>query len=486
MSAHDSGTGTHTGLRSGTLGVAAIVFFVVATLGPMSAVIGGLPLSVATGTGVGTPGIQVLVSMLLLLFSFGFVAMSRHIVSAGGFYVYIGEAFGPRARRAAGLVALYSFHSLALALWALLSVTTQGFVNDLVGVDISWVVIMVTGLVVVGLLGRRDVNVSARLLGLLMIAEIVVILILDAAIVLQAPGSSFTAAPFQPDNVFSGNVGAGFMFGVALFIGFEGTAIYSEEAKDPRRTVPRATWVALAIIAAFQVLTAWCLVVAYGAGNVQDAALADVANFVYNAADQCLGGAYVDVMKLLFVTSTFGACLGVHNAVSRYQFSLAREGVLPAKLAETHPEWRSPHHSSLAQTVVAVVVTLAFYFAGTAPLTFFAVLLAVATFGLMTLMGTLSIAALVFFARDSHGESVWKRAVAPAASAAGFVLAVVLLLKNWDLQTGSTSWLVSHMPWTVLIVALLGAALPGRTQAGTPRHLDEPVVTDDELPHQPA
>ncbi|MFM9695019.1 APC family permease [Streptomyces europaeiscabiei] len=465
----------HTALRTGSLGVTAIVFFVVATVGPMSALIGGIPLAFALGPGTGVPGLFLFVAALLILFSVGYTAMSRHVVDVGGFYVYIGSAFGRRAQQAAGLVALFSYHTMILALWALLSLITSAFIHEAAGWNVSWIVVMLAGLALVGVLGRRDVNLSAGVLGVLMLAEVAVIAVMDVAVFLQTPASGFTAAPFELGHIFQGDVGAGFMFCVVVFIGFEATAIYSEEAKDPRRTIPRAAYVSVGVIALFHIVSSWALVLAYGTDHVQNAALGDMTNFVYAVADNSLGGTFVVVMKVLFVTSTFAACLGVHNAVSRYQFSLAREGILPRKLAQTHPKWMSPHHSSLAQTVIAMVVILAFHLAGVAPTTIFSLLLAMGTFGLIVLMGALCFAVMYFFGRDHRGENWWVRLAAPLIAGAGFTTVIVLLLKNWDVQTGSSAWFAAYLPWLVPVLAVIGFFLPGSAAGLGRRQADPPV-----------
>ena len=54
------------------------------------------------------------------------------------------------------------------------------------------------------------------------------------------------------------------MLAFGSFVGFEATAIFGEEAKDPRRTVPRATYIAIGAIALFYLLTTWAVVSAYG------------------------------------------------------------------------------------------------------------------------------------------------------------------------------------------------------------------------------
>jgi amino acid transporter len=270
-----------------------------------------------------------------------------------------------------------------------------------------------------------------------------------------------------------------------VFIGFEATAIYSEEAREPRKTIPRAAYVAIAVVAVFHVVTAWSVVLHYGPSNVQDAALADPGNFVYNVADATIGGAYVDVMKVLFITSTFAACLGVHNALSRYQYSLARDGLLPKALSHTHPVWKSPHKSSLSQTVFAIAAIVVLWAFGVEPMTVFALLMAVGAFGLITLMAALCVAVVYFFIRDRRDESHWSRLIAPAIAGVGFITVIVLLLENWDIQTGSTGWVAQNLPWAIPSLAIIGFLVPGRADDPEPsRSADR--ADEPEQPAPPA
>jgi amino acid transporter len=451
----------HRSLRAGSLGVAAITFFVVASVGPMSAVVGGVPLAFAAGPGAGVPGLFVATGLLLLLFAVGFISMSRRIVSAGGFYVYVGAAFGIRAKRAAGYLALLSYYAVALALWALLSVTASGLMVEIGGPDISWAYYALGGLLIVGFLGYRDVNVSARVLGVLAIAEVIIILILNAAVVFQGGADGLSAAPFEPSRALDGNVAAGMLFCISVFLGFECTAIYSEEARDPKRTIPLATYICVGLISVFYIVTSWVLAMAFGVDGVQGAAQEDPAGLVFAVGADYIGSSFVDTMKVLFVTSTFAACLGFHNAVSRYQFSLAREHMLPESLSETHPEWRSPTRSSVVQTVIGLSIILLAWATGQDPIRIvFSLLIAIGALGIIVIWVLTSAAIVKFFRTETDDQHLFKTLVAPTLSGLGLAWIVVLLVKNWDVQTGMPGTWASFLPFAIPAVLALGFLLP--------------------------
>lgn len=251
------------------------------------------------------------------------------------------------------------------------------------------------------------------------------------------------------------------MFCVAVFLGFEGTAIYGEEARDPKRTIPRATYLCVGLISGFYLLTTWVIAMAYGTNEVQKAAQSNPTGLVFGIGGRYIGGPFVDLMMALFITSTFAACLGMHNAVARYQFSLARERMLPERLSETHPVWKSPHKSSLTQSVLVVLVTVGFWVSGQDPITIvFALLLAIGTLGVMVIWVMTSASIVKYFGTVEHDENVFKSLIAPAVSGLGLAAIIVVLLKNWDLQTGMPDSWASYLPISLVAVLVLGFILP--------------------------
>jgi len=76
------------GLGKNRLGLFSLVFFVVAAASPLTGVVGGLPVAILSGNGGGIPVIYLFACLILMLFSVGYIAMSRHVKSAGAFYTW--------------------------------------------------------------------------------------------------------------------------------------------------------------------------------------------------------------------------------------------------------------------------------------------------------------------------------------------------------------------------------------------------------------
>jgi amino acid transporter len=447
------------GLR-GSIGVVGIVFLVVAAAAPLTSIGGALPVMLAIGNGPGSPLAYVVAAVVLLLFSVGYAAMSRHVVDAGAFYAYVSTGLGtPTGGGAAGL-ALLTYTAIQAAIYGLAGATAQGLVVQYGGPDLPWWVWSLLLMAVVGLLGYRNIDVGAKVLGVLLTLEIGVIAVVAVAVLAQGGADGIDLRSFTPTEFFSGAPGISIMFAIASFIGFEATAIYGEEARNPRRTVPLATYVSVVLIGGFYALASWAVVLAFGTDGVVAAAQADTAGLVFTATADYLSPAVADAMLVLLLTSLFAALLAFHNAISRYLFALGRQGMAPAALGRTHERHASPHVGSLVQTATAVVVVAVFAGAGADPvLQLFTWMSGLATVSVLLLMVLTSVAVLAFFARSRVDRRVWHTRVAPVLGTLGLLGIVALVLANFTTLISGDAALAAVLLVVIAVAFAAGVAV---------------------------
>lgn len=458
-------------LRREALGTAGIVFFVVAAAGPLAATVGASPVAFMSN-GVGTPGAYALAAIVLLIFAVGFAAMARHVSSAGGFAVVISRGLGTRFGFAAAFVALVSYNGMLLGLYGVFGFFANSVFADLFGLHVAWEVWALLAIALVAVFGYNDVHLSARVLGTLMICEVLILLVFDVVLLGDGGASGWTAAPFDPGNIFSGAPGIAFLFAFASFVGFEATTIYGEEARDPRRTVARATYAAVLLIGVFYVLNTYAITVAYGPDAIGAAAAKDPGGLFFVMSTKYIGGGFTDVMQVLLITSFFAVLLAFHNTLARYLFALGRAGLLPDGLGRTHARHRAPHLASIVQSVVSIVVVGAFMIAGADPFAdLYSWLVGLGTVGVLSLQAVASVAVIGFFRRTRLERNPWTTVIAPLLGMAGLVTAVVLALDNFDVLTGVSTGLVPLLPWLLPIAAVLGVAV-GAARSGHGVDLD--------------
>ncbi len=462
-------------LRYGRLGAMAIAFFVISAAAPLTGMAGGAPFAMLLGNGPGVPFAYALVTLLMLVFAVGYVAMARHHTSAGAFYSYVARAMGGHAGGAAAWIALLGYNAMQIGLYGLWGIASAGFLDSAFGVSVPWWVMAYFAMALIALLGYRQIDLSLKVLAVLVAGEFLIVLLFDL-MVLARGGSGgeggLSGSSFTWDSLSSGAPAIGLLFAAASFVGFEATTIYSEEAKEPRRTVPRATYIAVLTIGIFFMITSWLMVNAYG----NDATLVsfltsedlngDPTNFLFAMATPYLGSFLVDkVMLFLFASSLFAALLAFHNAVARYAYALGREGLVPERLGRTHEVHLSPHMGSLSQTALAAVVVAIFAIRGMDPgLTLFTWLTQLGTLAIAYLMALSALSVIVFFQRNKGlDDNSWRTTIAPALAMLGLAGVAMYATSQFGFligdQTSILSWLLPSLIGVAVVVGVISASL---------------------------
>lgn len=443
------------GLRRGVLGVWAVAFFVISAAGPLIAVAGGLPIGMLFGNGAGMPAAFLVATAVLVTFAVGYTGMARHVRSAGGFYAFAAEGLGARAGGAAAMVAVLAYNAMQIGVYGMFG-RAAGALAAGFGLELPWWAWAYAAMVLVALCGWRQIDISARILGALVAAEYLSVLALDVLILRQG---SVSVEPFSPAAFAMGSPAIGLLFCFASFIGFEATTIYAEEARQPERTVPLATYLSVLLIGAFYAFTAWCMVLGAGVEQLLPwlKAAPDPTRLLFALSDHYAGAGLTLVLQVLFVTSVFAGLLAFHNAAARYFFALGRDGLLPAALGRVHPRHQSPHLGSLLQSTLAAGLVLPFALGGADPvLTLFNWLTNVGTLGVLSLMALASFAAAAFFARR---REPWTALIAPVASGLALASVAALATANFGLLTGASALLAKLLPASVGLAGLIGLAL---------------------------
>ena len=411
-------------LAKNRLGVPSVVFFGVAGAAPLTVIIGSISAIYAIIGSTAVPIAYLVVAGILSLFTVGFVAMSRHIVNSGAFYSYISHGLGRAAGVGAAFVALPAYSLMQIGLFGLFGSAASGILAEL-GYHIPWYACAIAAWLVITVLGLLWVDLSGRVLAVLLVAEISIVVIYDLTMVSHPGAAGVTLSPFSPAPLLTPVAGSLLVLAVAGFVGFEATVVLSEEAKDPKRTIARATHWAVMLAGLLCAVSAWAMSVNTGPDRIAEVAKEHRTDLVFALVSPHLPAMLVDIGYVLFLTSVFAALLAFHAAVARYQFALGREGVLPAAWGRTHPRTGAPLLGSITQSVLALGVLTAYAVAGAEPLVFvFAWLTTIGGLGVLILMWAASASVIAFFARNRRREAVWRAYIAPLLA---FLLLTVVL-----------------------------------------------------------
>ncbi len=476
----DSGraAGGPTRRLKGKLGPTAIVFMVVAAAAPLTVVAGTFPVGIAAGNGAAFPASYIICTAVLLLFAVGFTAMARRIRGAGAFYTYIAHGFGRHVGLGAAFLALLSYTAVQGGVYGYIGAAFDEIVTSHGGPSVPWYLYALAMMAIVGTLGYRHIEVSGKVLGVLLVCEVGIVLVINAAVIGKGGAEGMSTAVLDPGNFFTGAPGIALIFALAGYIGFEATAVFRDEARDPERTIPRATYVALLLIGGFYALSSWVMVSAWGDEGAVVAATDSPATMLIDTATTYLGSVVSDLVQVLLITSLFAALLSFHNVLARYIFSLGNTRALPARCGQSHLRHESPHIASVLQTVSALVLVAVSVVAGLDPVTeVFTWFVGTASVGIVVLMTLTSAAVVVYFRRTRFDNRLWHTLIAPGLGFIGLAVLSVMTAVNLPLLVGGSTTLAG-----IITVLLVGAFLGGIAVAMLRPHAghQEPTIPDND------
>jgi amino acid transporter len=446
------------GLRAGRLSTWGLCFLGIAAVTPLSVVAGGIPLGYGQVRQLGVPAGYTVVAVVLALFTVGLAAMASHVPNSGAFYSYAAAGLGRPAGVATAMIALAAYNAMQIGLYGAFGVATAAAMS-IVGVHVYWGVWVLLGWLAVGVLGQLKVRVNARILGVLIGAEVLIVLLLDAAMVTHPAGGTVRYDTLNPVLLASPEGAASLVGGIAGLVGFEIPLAFALLARDPRKTTRRAISATLAVVALLYAGSAWAMSVVTGPDRIIAVAGEHLSDLFFFLPAPYLPGVVLQVAAALFATSLFAAMLAFHSTVARYTLTLAREGVLSHRLARTRDD-EVPVGGSALQTAVAIVSLLVIVGLGLDPTTdlFFYGTIS-GGLGVLILMSVAAVAVIRFFHRHPRGENLWRRRIAPIVSAAFLITTLLLTLAFFGELLGTANPLrVWATPLGYLLVAASGVA----------------------------
>lgn len=467
-------------LKRNALGAGAIAFLVIAMAAPLATASGNFALGMAIGNGIGLPGTYLIIALVLLVFSVGFAAMARQVVNTGAFYAYVGVALGYRMGAAAGYMATIGYNVLSGFGFGVAGFfATQAF-TTVTGIGVPWWIGSAVFLVVSFLLGYGGVELSTRVTGTLLVIECLFLLVVDIAILAVRGPAAFSLEVFNPANIFTGGFGIAIALAFLSFIGFEATAIFSEEAKDPRRTVGRATRIALVIIGGLYVISSWAIVANFGVANAAEVAAGPDASAMFiTSITDALGKTGQIVFSVLLVTSFLALTNTVHATGARYIFAMARARLLPTGLGVVEAKHGSPLRAQVVQASIVLVILIVWASINLDPFIDLGVLGTLGSVSIIALQAFASFAIFVYF-RKRKDPRIWRTAIAPGVATLLLLGVLVVAVVAWPVLIGFGSGPLLVVPAIIPIVGIVGWLVAHRR--GPIAHEFETTSRADEEP----
>jgi basic amino acid/polyamine antiporter, APA family len=282
-----------------------------------------------------------------------FAEIASLFPKAGGFYVYLKEAFGELPAFLYGWTMLLVINTGSLAA---LSLVFASYLNVLIPIsDLAQLIIAISAiaiLTVMNVLGVRlgglfaSIFTTAKLLGILTVVLI---------------GVFWGHNPVSMTFAWSGNtqnlplISA---FGLALigvtfsYGGYQHATFVAAEVKDAQRIVPKAMLVGIAVVclAYLTINIAYLKLLPMAQITSSGSVASDAVSTIWAA-----GSRFIAFLIVLSVLGTIGIYI---LTAPRIYFAMADDGIFFKKFAEIHPTYKTPIWSIIFQSAWAILLLI--------------------------------------------------------------------------------------------------------------------------------
>src|SRR6516162_6302401 len=341
-------------LHRGALGLVDISASTMANIGPAYSFYFGFAGIVAL-VGVASPLVLVAAIVAIALLGNTLSQFSRAHPSTGGFITFVGRTFGGTSAVTTALLCgagyIIAIASVLVISGGFLSMMIEFYLN----VSIPWIIFSAAFTAGAMVMMFRGVAVSTKLAGFFFGFELTVLLVVAIAALIKH-GGHLSAVPFEPSHINNGFTGlaAAFPLGVYLFIGWENSAALAEETTNPRRNVPRAVFMSIALMAFTYLLVAYATVTGFGYHDK----LLTAAAIPFISVAHSIAAWLAFIAYIAGLTSTLGVLIAAVNSQCRLIFNAGREGLLPRWIGKVHPVRRTPVNAIITFVGIAGAITL--------------------------------------------------------------------------------------------------------------------------------
>lgn len=473
-----------TSLLKNSMRFFTIVLMVTAAAAPLVVVSAYIPISIAFGAGMSVPVTYAAATIILLIFTVGFAQMAKRITASGAFYNYTTKGLGKSVGLGAGLTVMLGYSMIAPAIAGGFGYYFSSMLSTYLAVDVPWWVSAIGVFILMWFLSYFKVTLTGRILGTLLTLEVLVVFIVATATIFQGGAEGQLPGTLSPTAwAAAPAVGIGFFLAFWSWIGFETTAIYGEETADPKKSVPRATYIAVITLGVFYTYASYAAVVGFGNNSVEQANNL-LGQYYFVLADMYTVPATRVIMDFLVITGFFACSFAFFNNASRYLFSMGRDHILPRRLGHTNSLHKSPYVANGVQAVISIIVVLIFALIGADPLlhlgTWLPIFSTLAVIGVQLLV---SFAVIGYFNKEGRRTAGdwWKTLVAPILGAVAMIVVIYLLITNLPFIAGSEDLVVTLIPYYVLGVFVIGVVYALYLKKAHPSRYDRiGTVYDDE------
>jgi amino acid transporter len=292
--------------------------------------------------------------------------LSRRHASAGGYYGYIGTAFGPTPAITSGLLyVMYQIASTAAIPVYVGGVVLPGVLEYFLNITLPgwiWIPLILVFILAPITLAIFGIRPQMKYIRIAAFFEVIFLAVLSAIIIIEAKDNTLAVFnPFIKSKLFDSvggplsGLGLGMIFGLTSFIGYGGSAPLGEEAVNSR-AITKSLVFGLVIVGIVLTEVAYALTVGWGVSLMSSFAVANIPGILVATAYTGVAGGVM--LSMVAFNSAFSDSVAMQSNAGRVYFAMGRDGVLPHYFAELHEKYVTPHKALLFIGAAASILAI--------------------------------------------------------------------------------------------------------------------------------
>jgi amino acid transporter len=397
--------------------------------------------------------------VLVLGLGWCLVQLARNFPSAGGYFTYASRTLGPSMGFMTGWT--FTFYSPIVAgpVLAYLGFIIEGAVQTYYHWTwFHWWMLVVVALPLIALAGYRGISFSVKSIVIVGAIEFMIVFALALSGLIDPGPGGFTfkafSYGFNPGGLATAS---GFTLAIVFTVqgltGWEAAAPLAEETTNPRRNVPWAIMLSIAIIGAMLVIAIWGQVIGWGTNNLKS--LISSPQLPALVIARRVWGSLWFLALIAMITSGIGASLACQNVATRMWYGMGRSGVLPKPYAQLHGDHKTPTLAVTSQLILSLVLGLIL------PLLLSPLEMFILSVGFVLVIAVIlvyvaaNLGVLVYFWRERRSEFNWfSHALLPVGTSAVLIYSLIKSFTPFPAYPYNLSpWIV--IGWLVIGVGIL-------------------------------
>ncbi|OBR92328.1 MULTISPECIES: APC family permease [Clostridium] len=348
-------------LKKNQLNFVEVIALSVAIIAPTFAMSMNVGLMAST-VSYSVSAVFVISTILMGFVAVSFIKFNEYFPSAGSVYTFTERSLGKKAASISGWALLLTYIGFSAGCSSAFGSLFSSFIKELTGISISWIIFALICEVFIWFVSYSDVKLSTNIMLVIEAVSILLVILLSVVILVKVGSTKgLSLVPFKGNGNKFSNYGAGIVYAILCFGGFEGASSLGEESKNPKKSIPLAIASTVVVTGLIFVFVSYAEVIGFGVSPSGIGALTKSPSTIVDLSKNYIGSVFTILITLAISISAFSTALGSMTAGSRLLYSMSKDGNVPQIFSGVHSKHHTPYVALNIILAIIIVPVLALF-----------------------------------------------------------------------------------------------------------------------------